>query len=296
MISTDQDPFGRENSYSSLTVTDKGSGRVLFRSPVPALSRLWISPDSRFVLGLSEVKLWNPYQVVLFDRMGPVLLKRRISSEEAQLTRPELAKLLAAYPRARTEIERLSHEEGGKVYVDFDDPRRLYGAWDVLNEHRRRSHFSPNFSESVTNVIHWLDADAKPRVIERSGRPTALELRDPRGQPFRIPIPGDPRFDEVSLETADAFDGIDKLEARQIAGAYYGLVSATPCSDLAEPTRKGGAWSFRVGDAAEKTNETIKVDARTGAVWGMGPRFPSLEALRAEASRPRRSPWPCIED
>jgi hypothetical protein len=116
------------------------TGQTLFRSPVPALTQLWISPDARFVLGLSNVKLWNPYQVVLFDRPGRLLLKRRISSDEAELVPAEFETLLRRYPKARAEILRLSHHE-------------------------------------------------QPRLIESGGRPTAVELRDPKGQPFQIPIP-----------------------------------------------------------------------------------------------------------
>ncbi|HEY7372529.1 MAG TPA: hypothetical protein VIF57_10255 [Polyangia bacterium] len=189
MISGDQDPFSPRNDYSWLTVTDKKTGQTLFRSPVPALTQLWISPDSRYVLGLSHVKLWNPYQVVLFDRAGRLLLKRRIEPEEARFTPADFDKLLRRYPKARAELARLSHREGDAVYVDLDDPRRLHGAWDALYAHLRPSHLSPNFSGSVTNFVYWFNAQPKPRLIESEGRPTALELRDPRGQPFQIPIP-----------------------------------------------------------------------------------------------------------
>lgn len=189
MISGDQDPFSPRNDYAWLTVTDKRTGQRLFRSPVPALTQLWISPDSLFVLGLSEIKLWNPYQLVLFDHTGHLLLKRRISPEEARFTRVELNQLLEKYPKARTEILRLSHFEGDTVYLDFDDPRRLQGAWDALYARRRSSHFSPNFSESVTNFVDWFACDPKPRLLESGGRPTAVEILDPRGKRFHIPIP-----------------------------------------------------------------------------------------------------------
>jgi hypothetical protein len=80
MITTTRNPFTKENTYSYLRVTDRTSGRELFRAPVPALTHLWISPDSRFIVGMSHIKLWNPYQLVVFDRSGNRLLARSINA------------------------------------------------------------------------------------------------------------------------------------------------------------------------------------------------------------------------
>lgn len=70
------DPFGADNTFSTLTVLEKPSGRRLFESAVPALTDLWISPDSRYVVGLSTIKLSNPVQLVVFDRSGRRLYER----------------------------------------------------------------------------------------------------------------------------------------------------------------------------------------------------------------------------
>ena len=80
MISTTKDPFTAENTYSYLRLTDRASGRELFKKPVPALTRLWISPDSRYVVGLSNIMLWNPYQLVVFSRSGRRVLERSITA------------------------------------------------------------------------------------------------------------------------------------------------------------------------------------------------------------------------
>ena len=189
MISGHQDPFRAENDYATLEVTDRKTGQRLFRASVPALTRLWISPDSRHILGLSEIMLWNPYQLVLFDREGHLLFRRRIASDEAQFTPPEYQRLLARFPKAKSELERLTTREGDRVFVDFDDPRRLHGAWDTLYRHRHPSHYSPRFSETVTNFVTWLDPrDPHPTLIESDGRVTAIELSDPKGVRFRIPV------------------------------------------------------------------------------------------------------------
>ena len=80
MISTTKDPFTVENTYSYLRLIEKASGRELFKKPVPALTHLWISPDSRYVVGLSNIKLNNPYQLVVFSRSGRRVLERSITS------------------------------------------------------------------------------------------------------------------------------------------------------------------------------------------------------------------------
>jgi hypothetical protein len=78
MISTSKNPFTAENDYSYLRLRDKATGTELFRRPVPALTHIWISPDSEYVVGISNVMLWNPYQLVVFGRSGDRLLERNM--------------------------------------------------------------------------------------------------------------------------------------------------------------------------------------------------------------------------
>jgi hypothetical protein len=78
MISTTRDPFTSDNDYSYLLLRDKASGREIFRRPVPALTYLWISSDSKYVVGVSNVMVWNPYQLVVFGRSGDRLLERNM--------------------------------------------------------------------------------------------------------------------------------------------------------------------------------------------------------------------------
>jgi hypothetical protein len=80
MISTDKDAFGAQNTYSSLRVRNIQDGKQLFTVPVPALTHLWISPDSRFIVGISNIKLWNPIQVVVFNSGGKRLLAQQVQS------------------------------------------------------------------------------------------------------------------------------------------------------------------------------------------------------------------------
>jgi hypothetical protein len=78
MVSTRAGPFVPENDWSRLRVAARASGKLLFDAPVPALTFLWISPDSRYVVGLSNIQVWNDVQLVVFARDGRRLLDRGI--------------------------------------------------------------------------------------------------------------------------------------------------------------------------------------------------------------------------
>jgi hypothetical protein len=80
----------------------------------------------------------------------------------------------------------------GVVYVDFltmDMPTRLGQLWDTLLPFVCPSPFSPNFSESVTNWVHWYDEKfPAPVVLENAGQPVAIRLKDPKGIEFTMPF------------------------------------------------------------------------------------------------------------
>jgi hypothetical protein len=78
MVSTRAGPFTPENTWSRLRVVVRSSGMVLFDAAVPPLTHLWISPDSRYVVGLSRIQAWNDVQLVAFARDGRLLLSRGI--------------------------------------------------------------------------------------------------------------------------------------------------------------------------------------------------------------------------
>ncbi|QOZ23310.1 hypothetical protein XH93_06345 [Bradyrhizobium sp. CCBAU 51753] len=72
------DPFAADNEYSYLRLLDRVTGTELFRRSVPALTHIWISPDAKYVVGISNVMFLNPYQLVVFSRSGDRLLERNL--------------------------------------------------------------------------------------------------------------------------------------------------------------------------------------------------------------------------
>ncbi len=50
----------------------------IFCTAVPALTLIWLSPDERYIVGLSGIKYANPYQVVVYSITGDLLFRRSI--------------------------------------------------------------------------------------------------------------------------------------------------------------------------------------------------------------------------
>ncbi|MFC0349350.1 hypothetical protein [Undibacterium danionis] len=81
MISTDKNPFTESNTYSYIQAFDKKTGNILFKSPVPALTVIWATPDSNYIIGISNIKVWNPYHLVVFNKKGDLLYKAAIDTK-----------------------------------------------------------------------------------------------------------------------------------------------------------------------------------------------------------------------
>ena len=67
---------------SSLRAVDWKSGKQLFDISVPAITYLWISPDSHYIVGLSDIKYMNQYQLIVLDASGREVLKRDLTTAD----------------------------------------------------------------------------------------------------------------------------------------------------------------------------------------------------------------------
>ena len=117
--------FSEGNDFSFVEL--KEGSEVLFRSASPALSYLWISPDSQFVVGLSDVMLDNPYQLVVWKRDGTLIHREHISAQVARLS-PEQARFIQRFG-SRGAFRALFHAQGD----------HLPGLLSSINRHRGRS-------------------------------------------------------------------------------------------------------------------------------------------------------------
>jgi hypothetical protein len=85
MMATHRDPFRVDNDYAHVEWRARDGGKRLRQMPSPALTWLGVTPDQRYVVGLSSIKHVNPYQLAVWDREGNLLLKRRIAGAQPPL-------------------------------------------------------------------------------------------------------------------------------------------------------------------------------------------------------------------
>ena len=163
--------FAPDNRFSTLVVVRERDGKEVFRSGVPALSVLKVTDDGRYIIGLSNIKLANPFQAVVFDSRGDLLLARRVGAYESCMSKSKLSKLFDQFPRARKVLEPRVRDDGSGVRIDYE----FYGvpdsieelAWDVLWANRCRSDLSSAIEESTTNYVAWYNReDPEPWVRE----------------------------------------------------------------------------------------------------------------------------------
>lgn len=181
------------NTFAYVKVYDRSTGNLVFRSPTPALTHLWVSPDSRYLVGLSNVKLWNPYQLIVFSLPdGKLVYKEHIASEVCTFTPEQLNQFFQQYPKAKIYLQQRTKQIGQMMYVDaytIDMPTVVEkAAFDVLFYHRVPNPYSPNFRESVTNWMDWFDKKRPVVELQNENSGLVLTLRDPKGGPFRVPL------------------------------------------------------------------------------------------------------------
>lgn len=192
MISTDENPFSSQNNYAYIECIEKSTGKVLFKKPCPALTKIEISKDEKYIIGLSNIKLWNPYHLVIFSTKGELIKKRSIECEEAKLdfkTNLEFKKKYSSAYSYLTKRNRI-YETENFYYFDFLGLSNEIGsAWEYLYKHIGNNHLSSNFSESVTNWIYWYYEKNPSIVINyKNGVIYSISLLDPKQKRIEIKI------------------------------------------------------------------------------------------------------------
>ncbi len=194
MISTNQDPFTKENDYSYLECIDKKSGKSIFKKPCPALTEIQISEDEKYIIGISKIMLWNPFQIVIFNSKGNLIKKRHISSEEAKLDLNNFQKFQEKYSSQYFYLDSINriYRLNQTVYIDFismDMPKKLGDAWEYLYGFIARNHLSDNYSETVTNWVFWYFEDSPEiKFNYYNSELTSISLLDPDKKRIEIDI------------------------------------------------------------------------------------------------------------
>ncbi len=192
MMASHQNPFTSENNYAYVSAKKKDTGVLLFRHPSPALSWIGVTADSRYIVGLSNIQLDNPYQLVVFDSTGQLLAKQHVTATVACLTPEEYHGLKIRYASKFQVLQGHVCSRDGRIYIDYERmnmPRRLGSLWAQLSEHRCPSPFTPNARESVTNWVEWYNFEnPAPEIVEQGGRPVAVRVNGLGGERITIPF------------------------------------------------------------------------------------------------------------
>lgn len=181
--------------YAYIECYEKKTGNILFKKPSPALTKIHISDDSRYIIGISNIKVINPYQFVVYNRGGDIIYKKHIAASEAKLTLPEYKEFGQRYPSQTKFLEELHRITlySNSFYIDFLSvgmPEILGKAWVFLIKKEAPNYLSKNFGESVTNYVTWY-SEVDPKIELRynnSRQLIGVSLLDPRGERFEIPI------------------------------------------------------------------------------------------------------------
>ena len=137
---------------------NKKTNQVLIKKSCPALTRIEISPDEKYIIGLSKIKIRNKFQLVIFDINGRLIKKRNISTTEAKLTKSKMFKFYKKFKQQYFHLRKanLIYKNKDYYYINFiAESNKIGKAWDYLIQFSVNNHISNNFSESVTNFIYW---------------------------------------------------------------------------------------------------------------------------------------------
>jgi hypothetical protein len=161
--------FAADNDFAFTEVTR--DGKVLFRSPSPALTQLWVSPDGQIVVGLSDIMLYNPFQLVVWSIDDHLLHSEHISDSVALYDATQQRVFTRRHPRAAKFLADRVFIHQGHTYLDYSIlgvPNEIGdAAWDYLYALNQHHPYSDDFASSVTNSVRWFDSK-RPVVSLRS--------------------------------------------------------------------------------------------------------------------------------
>lgn len=182
--------FTTANDFSYVEFIDR-RGKVQFHFPSPAYSKLWSYKDTLYV-GLSDIKLYNPYQIVVWASKGEIIYKAHLSSKVAKFTTKTLKSFKTMFPEADEYLKENYFIHQGITYCDFTYlgmPNEIgKDAWNFLSK-LSTTHPYVQSSESVTNWIWWYDDKKEPEfegnALEGTGK---LTIHLKHGKPLVIEL------------------------------------------------------------------------------------------------------------
>jgi hypothetical protein len=185
--------FSTDNTFSYVELLDR-DGKQLFRRPSPALTHLWISPEAKYLVGISNVMLRNPYQLVIWQSDGSLVHARHVSDTVARMTRDARIEFIRRFPGAEAVMQDDYFVHEDNVYLAYwhHGGKLPKDAWNYLEDLRVRNPISKDIRSSVTNWIWWFDERNPAISLKKNGNDLLLTLRSRGGLPVSLTIPPSP--------------------------------------------------------------------------------------------------------
>lgn len=187
--------FSEKNDFSYISLTNEATAIMEWKIPSPALNKIFISENSEYIICLSKIKYYNPYQLVVLKRSGEVIFRMHITAIEAKLSHKEYDEFKKLYNaqnyflQANYRITTVSDF----IFIDFTGENISVNlgksCLEYLTRHSAKSHFSPNFSEPDANWVYWYQApNPQMKLIFSGDQLEKISLCDPKGYRFEIMI------------------------------------------------------------------------------------------------------------
>jgi hypothetical protein len=179
--------FSSDNDFSYVEFIDR-QGKVLLREPSPAFTQLGVYDDSYFI-GMSDIKSYNPYQLVVWDGNGKIIHKERIQSYVVKFTPKQLEEFEVKFPKAHNLLKPYCFVYQNTNYCNNAGTVNLFdkNAWEYLAKLLVKHPYIYS-SESASNYVWWMklplefDKQNNLKVPTQKGEPIVIPL----GKPIRL--------------------------------------------------------------------------------------------------------------
>lgn len=147
------------NDFSSIYCLNNRTGDTLFIKPCPAFTKILFDSLSNCIVGLSEIRVLNPFQLVIYSTSGEILGSKHMSAREARMSHSHFQVFKNEFPGVCDVLqskERIFLKDG-LWYIDFMDLTNILEdkVWKYLWHYESNNLLSENFSESVGTFVYW---------------------------------------------------------------------------------------------------------------------------------------------
>lgn len=173
--------FTSDNDFSYVEFIDR-QGKVLLREPSPAFTQLAVYDDSYFI-GMSDIKSYNPYQLVVWNGNGTIIHKERIQSYVVKFTPKQLEEFQEKFPKAHNLLKPYCFVYQNANYCNNAGTVNLFdkNAWEYLAKLLVKHPYIYS-SESTSNYVWWMKF---PLEFDKQNN---LKIPTQKGEPITIPL------------------------------------------------------------------------------------------------------------